>query len=398
MSSKSKVVALAFAAVLIVAGAALYLYPRLTSQSPHLSAGTSFLSSGTIGNNVGGTWHREFYVTAGADNPIAFLSAYFGLVMPNYTFTVNTLPSNETQYLSGNSQFSVIGYGESGAVGDIFGATLYLPKATLATGIYVNLTAKFQNNISVKLSTGTIGGNQYTFINFTHNGNVTEGIFSHDGNYFIAFVYAGGTGVSKTGFVKVMSEEINALGNGRTVSYPSKLVLPSQAGSALGIGVDSSVYFSANVTNMSSLIHAFSDIYGSNRTSAGSMAGTAISTQYAGNLTGAGVTVFGNTTRNEIAVSSFATFRSSTYSSSLYELLNLQFSSNQNFSSTYHSGTIGGKQYFFVSGNLSANLSAQISLLVCVDGNSLIVQAVMAPGPMTYTQMTAFASAQISDI
>jgi hypothetical protein len=395
MTSKIKAAAIIFAAVLIVAGAAVYLYPRLVKQSPALSAGTSFLSSGTISSSVGGNWHRQYYITAGAHNPIAFVRAYFGMLMPNYTQSGSPLPANETQYLSGNSQFSIIGYSEQTTGANIVGALLYLPNVTLATGIYANLTAKLHNNVSVQVSTGTIGSAPYTFANLTYNGNVTEGIFTHNGNYFLAFVYVGTTGVSKSSLVNVMTEEVHSLGTGTTVSYPSRLVTSSQAGSALSIGIDSTIYFSANVTNMSSVIRAFSGISG-NTSVTGAGANT-VGDQYLGNLTGAGATVFGNVSQHEIALSSFATFKSSTYSSSLYEALNTQFD-NSNYSSSYHSGVVSGKQYFFVNASVSNGSSAQISLLVCVDGNSLIVQAVLSPGAMTYTQMTAFAAAQISDI
>ena len=396
MISKIKAAAIIFAAVLIVAGAAVYLYPRLVRQNPTLSAGTSFLSSGTIGSSVGGSWHRQYYITAGAHNPIAFASAYLGMLIPNYTQSGSPLPANETQYLRGNSQLSVIGYGEQNTGANIVGALLYLPNVTTATGIYVNLTAKLHNNVSVQVSTGTIGSEPYTFVNFTSSANVTEGIFTHDGNYFLTFVYAGTTGISKSGLVNLLTEEVHALGSGTTVSYPSRLVTSSQAGSALSIGVDSTIYFSANVTNMSSVIHALSGISANNSVS-GAGAST-VGNQYLGNLTGAGAAVFGNTSRNEIALSSFATFKSSTYSSSLYEVLNLQFSNNRNYSSSYHSGVVSGKQYFFVNANISNSSSVQISLLVCVDGNSLIVQAVLSPGALTIAQMTAFAAAQISDV
>ena len=396
MGSKVKAVAVIFVAVLIVAGAAVYLYPRLVKHGPAMSAGTSFLSSGTIGRSVGGSWHREYYITAGAHNPIAFVKAYLGMLMPNYTQSGSPLPANETQYLNGNSQFSVIGYGENKTGANIDGALLYLPNATLATGIYVNLTAKLHNNISVQVSTGTIGSTPYTFVNFTNNGNVTEAIFAHDGNYFLAFVYAGSPGVPKSGLVAVMTEELSTLGSGTTVSYPAHLVTSSQAASAFGIGIDSTIYFSANVTNMSSVIRALSGLSG-NASISGASTST-VGNQYLGNLTAAGAAVFGNVSRSEIALSSFATFKSSTYSSSLYEALNIQFSGNKNYSSSYHSGVVSGKDYFFVSANLSNSSSAHISLLVCADGNSLIVQAVLTPGVMTYTQMTVFAAAQIADI
>ncbi len=334
-------------------------------------------------------------MSAGAHNPIGFLKAYFGLIEPNYSSSVSSLPSNETQYLRGNSQFSVIGYGRNSTGAKIVGAALYLPNATLASGIYINLTAKFHNNVSVKLSTGNIGGNPYTFVNVTYRGNVTEGIFSHDGNYFLAFVYKGAAAVSEKGLVNIMTEEIQALGNGKTLSYPSSLVSSSQAGTALGVGIDSSVYFDANITNMSSVMHSLSGISGNS--SFGSGYGP-VSSQYLANVTGVGVTVFENASHHEIAVSSFVTFRNSTYPSSLFKLLNLRLGGDKNFSPTYHAGMLNSKQYFFVSGNLSANSSVKISLLVCDDGNSLIVQAVLSPVALTYVQMASLASAQISDL
>ncbi len=388
MASKTVMIAAVAIVVVVVAAAAMVvIYPRLVNNKPSTVPGTSFISTGVVGSSIGGSWQKTFYVSEGSENP-ADLALTYSQLLTNLT-PAQLIPAYQG-YPAGAGG-SVIGYRESSTGSNLFSLYLDYPNSTAASDAYANITASLQLNSSIHLSSGTVSGTAYTYANITGGVNATQLIYSHSGSYLFGFVYDGATAVSESGMVNLVKSEISVLGTTPT-SYPSQLVTTAQVNSALSLSMDSYAYALANITDASSLLNT----YGA---SASNLTGTSmIENQFIGNITEVGYTTMGDHASNVTMGSVFVSFKIATYSSTLYEDMNTYAGTNSLYSQSYHSGTVGGKQYFYFNANASSTSSAKISLLFCVDGNTLIIQYVISSTPYNYQQMTGLASAQVSDL
>lgn len=388
MASKTVMIAAVAIVVVVVAAAALVVvYPKLVNNKPSTVPGTSFISTGVVGNSLGGSWQKTFYVSAGSDNPSDLALAYSEL-LTNFT-TGQVIPAYQGYPASASA--SVIGYRESSTGSNLFSLYVDYPNSTAAADAYANLTSGLQLNSSIHLTQGTVSGTPYTYANVTGGVNATQLIYSHSGSYLFGFAYDGANAVSESGMVNLVKNEIAVLGTTST-SYPSQLVTTAQVNSALSLSTDSYAYALANITDASSLLNT----YGSS--SSNITGASLIEDQFVGNITEAGFTTMGDRASNVTMGSAFVSFKIATYSSTLYEDLNTYFGTNSLYSQSYHSGTVSGKQYFYFNANASSTSSAKISLLFCVDGNTLIIQYAISSTPYGYQQMSGLASAQISDL
>ncbi len=388
MASKTVMIAAIAIVVVVVAAAALVVvYPRLVNNKPSTVPGTSFISPGVVGSSIGGSWQKTFYVSGGTENP-ADLTLTYSQLLTNLT-TAQLIPAYQA-YPAGAGA-SAIGYRESGTGSTLFSLYVDYPNSTAASDAYANITSSLQLNSSIHLSSGTVSGAAYTYANVTGGVNATQLIYSHSGTYLFGFVYDGATAVSESGMVNLVKNEISVLGT-TSSSYPSQLVTTAQVNSALSLSMNSYAYALANITNASSLLNTYG-------TSTANLTGAGmIESQSIGNITEVGFTTMGDQASNVTMGSAFVSFKIATYPSALYEDLNSIIGSNSFYSQSYHTGTVSGKQYFYFNTNVSSNSSAKISLLFCVDGNTLIVQYVISSTLYNYQQMTGLAAAQISDL
>ena len=392
MASRKAVIAVAVVALLIIAVGVVYIYPKLNHKAlPATVPGTSFVAPKVIADAIGGTWTESFYVAGGEHNIPGFVNTYAALAGVSSNSSQLLIPPNETYLLEGSIQLSLMGYSQNKTGAHLFSAIGFMPNSTMASEIYLNFSAKIEQNTSVSVSKGTINGYPYVLANATYNGNETEIMLTNYGRYVIFFVYYGKSGVNGSSMMTLTKDEMTVIGSSTTLSYPSQLVSMNQMNSTIASGFNSEIYAVANVTGLRSLFNTLE-----NTSTTSNYTSNAIEREYIDNITALGLAVFGNPTAKEFALSSFVTFNSSVYPSSIYEALNANFMSNHNF--TYHSGTIDGKQYFYISGSISSNSTVNISAIFCLDGNSLIVGAVLGPETMSLSQMTSLASIQISDI
>jgi hypothetical protein len=391
MSVRKTLIAVAIVAIVIIAAVVIYAYPSFNRKTiPATIPGTPLIAPKVIADTLGGTWSKNFYVSGGAMNTIGLVDSFAGV----FNFTANTTAaSNYTGFLTGSSDISFAGYSQNKTDAHLFSAIAFLPNVTVASHIYINFTAKLENNSSVAYSTGRIGSSPYVVANVTYRGNETQLIVANDGRYVILFVYSGKTGVSTSSFITLAGDEIQILGKGMTVSYPSQLVTADQMNTSIGSGFNSEVYAVANITGIGSLIGI---LEGNLTSSANSSSLNSAEMQYLQNITAAGIAIFGNPALKDMAFSSFITFNASSYPASIYQALDLEFSSNANY--THRSGTVSSEPYFYLSGNLSANSSVKITLLFCLDGKSLLVDGVMGTNIISLDGMVSLAAAQINDI
>lgn len=393
MASMKVMLAAVVVVVIIVAAGVLVIYPKIAGSSkPATTPGTSFISPGVIGNNIGGSWQKSYYVSSGSRNLGLLTQSFESVLSTNGGAGISLAPSLNIS-TPGNVAISLIGYSEGNSGGNLIAAFVYYPNSTMAATAYANLTVALQANSSVILDTGTVSGTPYTYANITGGQNATQLIYSQSGNYLVAFAYTGAKAVSESGMVGMLKSQLEVLGTSYHVTYPSELVSPSQVNSTLSMKTDSYAYLLSNISDLSSIVNLASGALGNASTGT-----SGLEAQYLGNLTSVGVAAFGDSTDNVTAVSSFFTFTSSTYSSSLFEDANAIFSSNSAYSSSYHQGTVNGNLYFFVNVSISPNSTAQVSLIFCASGNSLIVQAVLAGSVYSYSQMIPLTTAQISDL
>lgn len=391
-SKKALVAAVAVVVIVVVAGVLVFAIPMLNKASkPSTVPGTSFISTGTVGSSIGGSWQKSFYVSGGVHNPSAVLQTYLNTVVSPYgsisTTTNSSIPTS--------ADASLIGYTEATSGSTLAAFYVYYPNSTAASEAYSNITILLQMNSSVILSTGTVSGAPYTFANATGGVNATQMIYSHNGNLLLGFLYTGKTAVSQSGMVSLLKNQLEVLGTGQSAAFPSQLVTESQVNSALSLNTNSYIYAIANTSNLAPVLNAASTA-GLNTSS-----GTAvIESQFLGNLSAFGIATYADQVKNVTVGSAFLTFNTSIYSSTLYEELNTVFSTSSVYAPYYHAGTISGKQYFFVniSSNSSSPGAAELSLIVCVSGNSLIIQYTVASSVYGYQQLTALTAAQISDL
>ncbi len=385
-SKRILIAALAVVVIVVAAGVLVFVYPRLVNTRPSTVPGTSFISTGVVGSSIGGSWQKSFYVSAGTQNPEA-LSLEYAHLLSN--ISISQIGLSYQSYPAGASG-SLIGYSEHSSGSTLVSFYVDYPNATAASDAYSNITALLQLNSSIHITAGTVSGASYTYANMTGGVNATQVIYSHSGNYLVGFAYNGASAVSESGMVNLVKNQIAVLGSASSSGFPTQLLTEAQLNSALSINADSYAYAIVNVTDLGSLLNT----YGNSSSSLGSVA----TDQFVGNITEAGIVSFGDQANNVTAGSSFVSFKSTTYSSALYELFNTYVTSNSTYSPSYHAGTVGGRQYFYFNASVSPGSAAIISVLVCVDGNSLIVQYAIGSSAYGYQQMSGLASAQISDL
>ena len=391
MAIRKGLLAAAIVAIVIIAAVAVYAFQSHNRKTvPATIPGTYLVAPKVIANTLGGSWSENFYLSGGSTNPAGLVGSYAELF--NYTANA-TIASNYTGFLSGSSEMSIAGYSQNKSDAHLFSAIAFLPNVTVASQIYINFTAKLESNSSVVFSTGKISGSPYVAANVTYNGNETQLIVANYGRYVILFVYSGKTGVSTGSFVSLVKDEMAILGNGLVVTYPSRLVTTAQLNSTVGTGFKSEIYAVANITGLRSLIGSLESNI---TTSVNSSSVSSAETQYLENITSASIALFGNQVSKEIAFSSFITFNASSYPAFIYQALNLDLGSNANY--THQSGTVAGNQYFYISGNLSANSTAKISLIFSLDGKSLLVDGVIGAGAISSSGMVALVTAQLTDM
>lgn len=384
VARKVMVAAIVVAAIIIVAGVLVVVYPSLTSNKPSTTPGTSFISTSIVGNSLGGTWQKAFYVSGGAHNVNALYAAY-GNSIGSTIMPTSPVPSDAAG--------SLIAYSQSSTGANLEAFYAYLPNSSAASQAYSNLTASLQLNSSIVLSSGTTAGASYTYANITGLQNATQLIYSYSGRYLLGFLYMGTNYVAQSGMVSLVTNQVKVLSSTSSPPYPSHIVTPTQVNSALSLSVDSYAYAIANVTNVTSLLPSY------NLSSVTGVSGTSsLENQFVENITSVGLAAFTDTSKNVTAGSVFVTFKSSTFSSALYEDLNALASGNSAYSSSYHTGTVSGKQYFFFNTSVNTLTGTQTSLLFCIYGGTLIVQFVTASSLYGYSAMTGLASAQISDL
>jgi len=411
-SSLITITAVVVVVIVVLAAFVVLVHPSSTTTKPALAPGTAFVSPTTIGKSMGGTWNRDFSFIIGESNALSLIYAEYGITAPpnsmGYSSTgpIPNLTQNGTAVLKGNAQVSVIGYHESSGTGRLMGLYLYLPNSTIASSLYLYISATIQHNSSVSVKTGTIGTVPFIFGNSTIRGNVTEAIISQDGNYVISFAYMNTAGVPESSLVALMTAELNALGKGVTLAYPSELVSTSQINSALGMDANSSSYVYVNISDMQELM-SLSSLTGTGNNQLTHLA--IAEKEMINNVTGMGLVAFGDAGMHEMAVSGYITFNTSTYPSTIYQLLTTAMASNSTVAKTLHQGTVDGKQYFYVNISMPvygfSNMSGptvvsyyNISIAVSLDGNALLFAIVMSRSVVGYGPLSSVLSSQISDL
>ena len=386
MATRKVVIAAAgIIAIIVIAGAVAVAYPMLANSKPATTPGTSFISTGVVGSSIGGTWQKTFYVAGGTHDPAAFYQAT-GSTLGNITVS---------PYLSGNVAGSVIGYDEPATGANLTSLFVYFPNSTAAANAYANITRAVDQNSSIQVSSGTVAGADYTYVNLTAGLKVTQAIYGHSGNYLVAFIYVSTTAVSEKGMVTLLGDQFKVLNSSPTPPYPAHLVTSGQANSALSISADSYTFAVANITNASSLLGSLgeSSLFG-NATYGGSF-----QTELLGNITEIGLAAFVDTAKNVTAVSAYATFKTSTMPTTVWEDLSLEMSSSTSgYASSYHQGTVNGKQYFFINTSENPFTHTYTSAIFCLDGNSLLIQFATASSVYGYQVMSGLTSSQISDL
>jgi hypothetical protein len=389
-------IAIAVAAIVVVASGAYIFYRPGTASSPGTIAGGNLVSPGVVASSLGGNWSSNFSGVGGAENPLGLLAVYAEL--SGSALNATGIGSNYSEFLTGGLQLSMADYSQQGTDAQLMGAMAFLPNSTLSSEIFANLTQAIESNSSLSVSNGQIGGSNYTLANATYMENETQLILTDSGRYVVLFVYEGSTGVSGSELITLTTEQLKILGNGSTVVYPSQLVSLAQLNTTIGTGFGSEIYAALNATDLGA--HWASLPVGNLPTNStvtfNASSLSPIAMQYLDNITTVGLAIFGGSALNESAFASFVSFNGSTSSASLYEALNLVFGASSNY--TYHSGTIGSSPYFYVAGNLSANSTGMISLVICLENNSIIVAGVLGSSVTSYSPLVALTTDQIADL
>ncbi|NNN17359.1 MAG: hypothetical protein HKL79_03225 [Thermoplasmata archaeon] len=391
-------ISVAVAAAVVIASVAvvsIYYRPGPTS-SPGALAGTDLLAPGVVASSLGGNWSEKLSAVGGGENPLGLLTAYAAL--SGFPLNTTGTGSNYSAVLAGSSQLSTADYSQQGTGANLMGAVAFLPNATIASEIFTNLTTAIESDSSLSFSQGQIGSSNYILANATSMGNETQLILTESGRNVVLFVYAGITGVSGSAMTTLASDQLQVLGSGSTVAYPSQLVSFAQLNTTIGPGFNSEIYAAINTTDLGALWAAVPagnlSVNSTGSFNASSL--SPIEMQYLDNITGLGLAVFGGPASNGSAFSSFVSFNASTYSVSLYEELDLVYSSSSNY--TYHNGTIGSSPYFYIAGNLSANSTGKISLVFCLENNSILVDGVLGSSVTSYSPLVALTTDQIADL
>lgn len=412
--NKGTKAAIAVVVVVIVVVASVFILTGITHKSSTnivKQPGTSFFSTSELNKTVGSGWVEESHFAAGEDNSVYLIlsvlhleaGSYFALEEQQISLSLK----NVSEYLSSQMGFSSIIYSNQKTSSILEANYLVLPNITISQRIFSNISATVKQNSSIIVSTSQNSTSGYIFVNASGStSGPKEGLFGYSGRYLVIFLYFTNTVfISEKATVSLFNIEASIL-IGVGLSVPSPIMSASEADKALGMSFNSSAYVYGNISNASSLVNLLrslsnTSVSGLSGSTTSTQTGTIVLNQYSNNISQFGIAVFGNESQPTIAASGFATFKASQYSSAFYELINAAVSSNATLSSTYQSGKEGTNSYFYfhIMENGSApGIYYNITVLVMLDGNSLILESVASPSVVSVNTMVSMASAQVSDM
>jgi len=404
-NSLKALIAVIVVIVVVVASVVILLPKHTTTPAITKQPGTSFVSTSDLNRTVGTGWSEVAYFSAGETNALQIYLAILHLEYGSYYSSVSSQIDKEfanvSTYVSGHTAVSDIVYVNKVTDSVLLATYLTLPNVTLAKNLYLNLTYQINKNTSIAVEYSNSTSSGYLFINASSaTTGPKEGFLGYSSHYLIFFIY-----YTKNHFVPdksmytLFSDELTILGSTSLQLQPTNLVTSSQIESALGLDFNSSAYLEANVSNMTDLITALNSSMNTGvMLNSSTMQYT--SNAYVENISAAGFEVFGNESSSTIGGAGFVTFKASAYASAIYGLLSTAISNNATVAPTYHSGTSNGEQYFYFSYSTKSftNSSVNLSVLVLLDGNTIVFSYALSGASMPYTSMLSLASAQVSDM
>ncbi|MEM3851759.1 MAG: hypothetical protein QXP70_02030, partial [Methanomassiliicoccales archaeon] len=404
-SMNGKIAAAAAAVVIVIiivlAVTFVVLPHRSSKSSVSLQPGTDFVSTSVLNSTVGKGWNEALYYAAGETNAVQFVFTFYKLVLgTNYPISyssISNITKNYSAYITGTEALAFILYFNENSSAYLGASFVRFPVASQSNIAYVNLTAQIEKNTTVKVSTGTIDGANYTFVSGSVNGTISaEILMAHRGSELFAFGFEGKNAVPSSSLLALLSDQLSG-GSSAALSVPSNLPSQSQANNTFGEAFNSTVYAEGSMANLTPIMEMLS---GSNLTPYSSGTGNQLYNLIMPNISAAGGVVYASPSAPAIVSSDYVTFRTSTLAGTLYDNLNIYITSNSTYSSLYHSGSIKGYDYFYfqVEESLSPSSYVNVSVAVALVGNSVAFVEGASQAGFSYTTLSSFLGIQIADL